>query len=371
MGDGKKPSLGILYLGHDYGTSRHRADALRRLGHKVDVLDPWEFFPKGRISRKVIGKLVYEVGAVWLEPYVRHRLIQSLMDRHFDVILSDQCELMGRRTAAGLKKRAGCMITYAVDDPFGPRDRRRFSLYRKSLNHYDLAVVVRQPNVEEAYAQGATEVLRVLRTADEVAHRPLVLVPEEEKRWASAVAFIGTWMPERGPFLKRLIELGVPLTLYGDRWQKAGDWPAIKKAWRGPSLVGDSYVKAIQTAKVCLGLLSKGNRDLHTQRSAEIPCIGGILCAERTKEHVAMYREDKEAVLWSTPEECAEKCFALLADEPKRKAIAWAGRDRCHRSGYLNEPIMEKILNALRKRKMVPARYWSRSGSALISGAIL
>ena len=66
MGDGKKPTLRILYLGHDSGTSRHRADALRRLGHKVDVLDPWEFFPKGKISRKVIEKLVYEVGAAWL-----------------------------------------------------------------------------------------------------------------------------------------------------------------------------------------------------------------------------------------------------------------------------------------------------------------
>jgi hypothetical protein len=347
MGDGKKPSLGILYLGHDFGTSRHRADALRRLGHKVDVLDPWEFFPKGKISRKVIEKLVYEVGAGWLEPFVRRRLIQSLIGRRLDLIWSDQCELMGERTAAVLKKRVGCMITYAGDDPFGPRDKRRFSLYRKSLNHYDLTVVVRQPNVEEAYAQGATEVLQVLLSADEVAHHPLVLVPEEERRWASAVAFIGTWMPERGPFLRRLMKLGVPLTIYGDRWQKDREWFALKKVWRGPSLKGDFYVKAIKAAKVCLGLLSKGNRDLHTTRSAEIPLIGGVLCAERTKEHINMYREDKEAVFWSTPEECAEKCFALLADEPKRETIARAGRERCIRSGYLNEPTMAKILNTL------------------------
>ena len=60
MGDGKKPSLGILYLGHDSGTSRHRADALRRLRHNVDVLDPWEFFPASRISRKFLKKLTIE-----------------------------------------------------------------------------------------------------------------------------------------------------------------------------------------------------------------------------------------------------------------------------------------------------------------------
>jgi spore maturation protein CgeB len=62
---------------------------------------------------------------------------------------------------------------------------------------------------------------------------------------------------------------------------------------------------------------------------------------------MAMYRENKEAVFWNTPEECAKKCFALLSDEPKRKAIARAGRECCLLNGYLNEPIMERILNNL------------------------
>ena len=30
--------LKILYLGPDYGTSRHRDDALRRLGHQVELI---------------------------------------------------------------------------------------------------------------------------------------------------------------------------------------------------------------------------------------------------------------------------------------------------------------------------------------------
>jgi len=42
-----------------------------------------------------------------------------------------------------------------------------------------------------------------------------------------------------------------------------------------------------------------------------------------------MYKEDEEAVFWGTPEECAAKCLALLADEARRKRIAAAGRRRC------------------------------------------
>jgi hypothetical protein len=343
-------ALNILYLGPDYGTSRHRADALRRLGHRVELIDPWAFFPQNPFIKKVIGKLTYEIGPAWMEAFVRRRLLTAINGKKFDAIWSDQCQLIGPSTLSDLKKKAEWFLSYAVDDPFGPRDKKRFSLYRNSVENFDLIAVVRRPNVEEAYALGVPKVVLVLRSADEIAHAPLGLTPEEKSMWANEVAFIGTWMPERGPFMSRLLELGVPLTLYGDRWQKAPEWFVIKKAWRGPGLVGPDYVKAIQSAKICLGLLSKGNRDLHTQRSAEVPYIGSVLCAERTEEHLTMYKEDEEAVFWNTPEECAEKCFALLTAEERRQRIAEAGRQRCIASGYLNEPVMRHVLDVLLER---------------------
>lgn len=340
--------LNILYLGYEYGTSRHRADALRRLGHEVKVIDPGSFLPQHPFIKKVLNKLIYEIGPGWMESYIRHRLLASIKRKRFEVIWSDQCVFIGPKTVQTLKELGDWFLSYAVDDPFGPRDKKRFSLFRKSASHFDLMAVVRRPNVKEAYDWGVPKVVLVSRSADEIAHAPFVGLTEEEKnRWASEVAFIGTWMQERGPFISRLIKLGVPLTLYGDRWQKAPEWPVIKNIWRGSGLVGQGYVKAIQSAKICLGLLSKGNRDRHTQRSAEIPYIGSVLCAERTEEHLAMYKENEEAVFWDTPEECAEKCFGLLNDEPMRKIMAAAGRERCIRNGTLNEPVLLKILDAL------------------------
>jgi spore maturation protein CgeB len=187
---------------------------------------------------------------------------------------------------------------------------------------------------------------RVLMSADEVAHSPIEMTAEERASWASEVLFVGTWMPERGPFLVRLLELGVPLTIYGDRWRKAPEWRTLRAAWRGPGLTGgDDYRKAIQCAKVCLGLLSKGNRDQSTTRSAEIPMLGRVLCAERTPDHLAMYIEGEEAEFWDTPEECAHKCRLLLSDEARRERIAVRGRRRCLKNGPLNERILEEILH--------------------------
>src|SRR5208282_6242884 len=109
----------------------------------------------------------------------------------------------------------------------------------------------------------------------------------------------------------------------------------------------EEYVRAIQCAKICLGLLSKGNRDLHTTRSLEIPAIGSLLLAERTVEHEMLYREDEEAVFWSDADECAEKCFALLADEARIRRIAAAGHARALANGHFNEKVVSMVLNAL------------------------
>ncbi len=183
-------------------------------------------------------------------------------------------------------------------------------------------------------------------SADEVAHSPRPITKEDRDRWGSSVVFVGTWMPERGPFLARLIELGVPLAIFGDRWHKATEWPLLRKHWRGPALFADDdYAKAVQCAGVCLGLLSKGNRDLSTQRSFEIPHLGGVLCAERTPEHLNLYREDEEAVFWNGPEECAEKCRRLLGEPEWRELIAKNGRAKSIENRTMNEAIMANAIS--------------------------
>jgi spore maturation protein CgeB len=200
-------------------------------------------------------------------------------------------------------------------------------------------------NVAEAYSRGAKKVLRVFMSADEL-DGPREITPADQLRFSHDVLCIATWMPERGPFLAELIKAGLPVTIYGNRWQKAPEWPRLKAAWQGPAMYGDNYIKALQLAKVCLGLLSKGNRDLHTLRSFAIPYAGGLLCAERTSEHLQLYQEDVEAVYWSDANECIEKCQKLLNNDKMRTDIAEKGRIRCLHNGIFNEKILKEILEA-------------------------
>jgi hypothetical protein len=169
---------------------------------------------------------------------------------------------------------------------------------------------------------------------------------EDRRKWSSDVLFIGTWFPERGPFMSTLAQEGIALSIWGDRWQKAPEWGILKQYWRGPAVYGDDYARAIQGSKICLGLLSKGNRDLHTTRSVEIPSLGAVFCAERTSEHMAMYKDGEEAIFFTDARDCAKVCGSLLQDEALRESIARGGRLRFLRNGFTNEKTCASILES-------------------------
>jgi spore maturation protein CgeB len=339
------PTMKILYLGVATGTSGHRMNALRRLGHHVEVLNPFALLPRVPMT----GPWTRYLGSVGLASWIRKRVLAQLAGRQgFDVVWVDNGLLVSRELVEDLKRIGPKVLNYNVDDPYGTRDLNSWHQYRRAVRAYDLVVVVRQENVEEAKSLGARKVLRVYRSADEVAHAPFPLSEEERARWASDVLFAGTGFPERGPFLAKLIAYGIPLTIWGADYHKSRYWKTLRSHWKGDTLLeGNSYALAIQAAKVNLGMLSRGNRDLHTTRSLEIPSLGAVLCAERTEEHLALYDEDREAVFWSTAEECAAKCRALLADDDWRQSIAENARHRYLKNGWTNMNVAEKILHAV------------------------
>jgi spore maturation protein CgeB len=80
----------------------------------------------------------------------------------------------------------------------------------------------------------------------------------------------------------------------------------------------------------------------------EIPYAGGLLCAQRTSEHMALYREGEEAVFWSSPQECADQCKRLLADPALMDRIKQAGRSRVLANRVGNEDICRKALATLK-----------------------
>lgn len=347
--------MNILYVGDDSpaSTSRHRADALRRLGHTVEHVNP--FADLSRHVQGWRGILHYRTGYRLLGPQVRQWLEQQKArltqagKTPFDLCWVDGGELLGADVIDGLHALASKVVLFNHDDPTGGRDGARFNTFRAALPKYDLCVVVRPFNVDEFRALGARDVMRVFMTYDEVRHASPPQDGSIPAEFDNDVVFIGRNMNGEGRdlLLLALVQQGLKPAIWGDNWQRSAVWNELKPYWKGGSIAGSDYVNAMKHARICLGMLSKGNRDQHTTRTMEIPYAGGLLCAERTDEHQALYAEDVEAVFWATPEECAAKCKALLADPQRIAAIKRAGHARVIHNQVGNEDVCRAVLSRL------------------------
>jgi spore maturation protein CgeB len=339
----------ILYLGPERGTALQRILALRRMGHEVTPLDSTKAMQNLILPFPLISACAVRTGALGLGGVFQRYVRSQVKGGCFDLVFVDHGPFLNPAAIGELRNAGGIVVNYNQDNPYVTRDGLKWRQFRRALPFYDLVVTPRASSVEPAKRAGARRVIAVNFAADEAVHRPIELTEEDRARYSAKVAFVGTWMPERGPFLLRLIERGVPLRIYGDRWKNAPEYERLRPHIASGDLAGDEYVKAIAGAAIAIGLLSKGNQDLHTTRSLEIPAIGTLFCAERTSDHLAMYKEGEEAVFFDSADECADLCLALLTQPDRIAKIAAAGAKRVRQNGDFNERLLGTIIAAALK----------------------
>lgn len=345
------PPRNILYFGSSSpaSTSRHRADALVRLGCAVSIIDleeliglhTWQAFFHYRtgyrlLQRRLLKKIQNSMGHIAHSP---------------DLIWVNGGSLLGPDCLKWLRFKFACkIILYQNDDPTGSRDGNCFLSVQDGLPIYDLCALVRPESALEALAFGAQRVLRVFMSYDEVHHAPAHLIlqqsPEPPK---PVVSFIGTLIPgeARDLFLVALMHAGIPLRLSGNLWNRSPLWPLLRSFYQGPACVGTAYSRALGDAAVTLGLLSHQNRDLVTTRSFETTACGGLLCAERTSEHQLLYEQSDEAVFWGSLEECYSVCNNLLNNPELRQKICANGYNHVRSAGLGNEDVCRRILASI------------------------
>jgi spore maturation protein CgeB len=340
----------ILYFGDDAenSTCYHRAQALRRLGHDVLIFNPATAL-SGFHSNGLFSRFHYRTGYRFTDKIFLEWLGRILVDL---VVKPDLCwvnsgEFFSRKFVQTLRALGCPVILYNNDDPTGSRDGALWHTLLRALTFYDLCITRRHPTEVEMLQRGARKTLRVSMSYDEVIHRPPAPDEPIPEHFFSDLTFVGTWMQKeaRHVILRQLHEAGLKVNIWGGLWHKCPDQDLLAKCWQGRAISGRDYVNAIAGAKISLGLLSHGNRDQHTRRSVEIPYCGGLLCAERTPEHLELYEEGKEAVFWESPEECLRQCSRLIADETLRESIRQGGMAKVRQLKVGNENVCQQILD--------------------------
>lgn len=326
-------------------TTCHRSDWLRANSTEFCEIDTT---PKTTMIYRIINKLSTLGIKINLpdNTNANKRIIDEVSKHAYDIIWIDKGNTIYPSTLLKIKElQPKCkLVHYMIDDFMNPNHKTRQII--KTIPLYDYYIVNRTANVEELKQYGCKNPICIFMTYESKFHYPRIITDEDKIKLGGDVGFIGTYEDERAESICFLADHGVYVRVWGNGWEKLKNYSSHLHI-EGKGLYNDNFCKAIGAFKINLGFLRKKSRDLHTTRSSEIPACGGFMLAERTDEHLAMFKEGKEAAFFSSNEELLEKCKYYLEHEEERVAIAEAGRKRCIASDYSNEGMIKKVLKII------------------------
>lgn len=315
--------MNILYIGDtNYNSNSYLLGrAFKKIGNKIFHVNLLGI--NKNFCSKIIDFINYRLDTSFFNFYFFFQLKKQIKNNKFKInlIIINQGEYYDETILYFLKKKFNCKIVSIIyDNPFSDRDYKRFSLFKKAIDIYDYFFVVRKETYR-VFKKKNKKVFLFRRTYDEDMHRPYL-----SKNKTIDIIFIGTWIKNesRDYYLKELILRKFRLKIFGNRWHKS-KYYKILKPFVFPAVYKRQYAKKISISKICLCFLSKGNQDKDTTRTYEIPYMGGLLVAERTKVHLDIFKENEEAFFFSNISELKKKIHFILNHPKEAKKIRKAG----------------------------------------------
>ncbi|MEO6805876.1 MAG: glycosyltransferase [Edaphobacter sp.] len=329
----------------------YRAWALERLGHQVIQFNSLDYDP----TNPILNKIAFRLSAGPSVARLNRDLIRIAETKKPDILWIDKVLALRPSTLDHMRVLGITTVSYMIDNPFGTRRDPGWRLYMKTIPHYDLHVTQRDRNVIDYKERGARDVIKIQTAYEPTLHfAPPATGPDA---WSDAnrnrdVSFIGTPYDDRADTLTRLWrDSGFSVNVSGNirSWTRALKPEALQAIFRGGELYNDDYRNAIWRSRINLSFLTHSNQDEFVHKSFEIAGCAGFLLAERSEGHLQRFKEDEEAVFFSSFDELAEKIRRYLPDEAARTRIAKAGNLRAARDGYHNDRQVQLILERVQQ----------------------
>ena len=337
--------MGPLYYG---GTCLQRMKAMEKLGHEIFPVDT-----EPEVVQENKSQFIYRVRRKLFGPPdivdANYTICNLIKKYPTNILWLDKALTIKPETLRIARKISPKTLIagYAPDDMAAKHNQSRAFL--KGLPYYHVYFTTKSYGVTELESLGVQKAVFVSNAYDPAIHRPVEVSINEKTEYGGPVGFIGDYENERAQYIFYLAQHGIPVRIWGTNWGKKCKLTHPNIRIENKSLWGDQYARAICSFDINLGFLRKINRDLQTQRSIEIPACGAFMLMERTDEHLELFEEGKEAAFFNSKEELFEKVTYYLGHEEERKNIAQAGRDRCLRSGYSNNEILNSMLQFIEK----------------------
>lgn len=315
----------IVLVGEANAGSRtpQRRRALEELGHQVVMVPTtppgWSY--ENRPS--LLTRLRYRL-RLPADPAGANRALLAVAEGA-DLVILDNARMIHPATLRAIRRAAPAvrLIWYSEDDTMNPRHRTRW--LEGCIPLFDLWVTTKSFNADpaEVPSLGARRVMVVDNSFCPHDHAPITPDPA----FSAQICFVGTFEAPRAADLSALAEAGMTVRVWGNGWDSmSGRHSGLRI--EGRPVYGDDYRRAVCSSAINLCFLRKGNRDLQTCRSLEIPAMGGFMLHEDSVEMHRLLAPNREAAYFFNRNDLVRQCRLWLADDDGRKQLAKAGHHR-------------------------------------------
>ncbi len=320
-----EPRLLIVGDPQDFHLGGHFRDAAEQLGIAVRVCDTRAAYNAPpivrRLSWRVLGHRPPRLNAFSAE-VVRACVRWQPTHLLATGLAPLTAEALTRISAQNIRT-----LNFLSDDAWNPSQRAEW--FFNALPQYAAIFTPRHANINDLKAMRCARVQFLPFAYNPRVHFPAQSTPDPSL--ASDVLFAGGADDDRVPFLAALVRANFKVRLYGGYWEKYAE--THSSAYGHADL--NTLRCAVASAKVCLNLVRRANRDGHVMRTFEVPAMRGCLLTEDTLDHRTFFGDEGEAVMYfSTPADAVEQTQRLYNDAAERGRLADEAHARITQGGH-------------------------------------
>lgn len=272
---------------------------------EVDVFPSHDQF-LDYFEKNIFNKILYRLGISNILRIINGDLINYIKGKEFDVIWVWKGMEIFPKTLIHLKKTGVKLVNYNADHPF--------DFFSKGSGNKNVKNGLKFYDHHFSYSK---QILKRITNELKIANSWLPFgynfaqAPKESKLIKS-VCFIGNPDFQRQLYIKKLIDSGISVDVYGSGWNVFFSKEEKNLKIHGQVYLED-FIEVAQSYYVQLNVFRPHNIGSHNMRTFEMPALGCAMLAPYSEEHAKLFRENEEVFFYRDLEEMVVKSHEILA----------------------------------------------------------
>lgn len=342
--------LKILAVSPIYGgsvpTFQHSTDALRDLGHRVEILDNTPYFDmlmgienltRSEDHRQSLRAL--------LSTFLAECSVAKAMEMRADMVFAVAQSPMVPDALRELKQLKIPTAFWFVEDRF------LFPYWKEYASLYDYFFVIQRGEfLEELQRMGVKNAHYLPCAAHPPIHRPVKVTPHEQEKYGSDLSFMGAGYYNRQQMYMKLLDFD--FKIWGQDWNLASPLGRMIQQ-QGERIAPEEYIKVYNASKINLNLHSSPTHegvnphgDFVNPRTFELAACRAFQLVDHRSEMPELFEVGKEMITFKDPYDLREKIKYYLDHPEERDTIAGRAQERVlaeHTYTHRMEAMLEQI----------------------------